>query len=363
MSESADKESKTEEATEKKIRDTVEKGKLPFSKEAPVFTSFLAVLLFTVFFAHEDVARLGGFLSMFLERADSWTLATEMDAIALYRLVLTEIVKMIAVFMLLVMAAGITASAFQNAPRFVLDRIQPKASHISLKQGWTRLFGVKGMVEFAKSLAKLGFASTFLVLVMGDAHHDLLAGMMTPPAAFGMVIRDLVVDILTTMTFIMALIAAADLAWSRFHWKHDLRMTKQEVKDELKQSDGDPVVKARMRSLQRDRARNRMMAAVPRATLIIANPTHFSIALRYVREESAAPIVLAKGQDLLALKIREIAEEHNVPIFENVELARAMYKQVSVDSVIPSQFYQAVAELIRIIYGNKAQPSPGKGIS
>jgi flagellar biosynthetic protein FlhB len=355
MSESADKDSKTEEATEKKIRDTVEKGRLPFSKETPVFASFLAVLLFAVFFAHQDAARLGGFLSMFLERAEAWPLATEMDAIALYRLVFTEIIKMVAVFMVLVIAAGIAASAFQNAPRFVLDRIQPKASRISLKEGWKRLFGMQGMVEFAKSLAKLGFASTFLVLAMGDSHQALLSGMITHPAAFAMVIRDLIVDILMTMTFVMAVIAAADFAWSRFHWKHDLRMTRQEVKDELKQSDGDPVVKARMRSLQRDRARNRMMSAVPTATLVIANPTHFSIALRYVREESAAPVVVAKGQDLLALKIREIATEHNVPIFENVELARAMYKQVSVDSMIPPQFYQAVAELIRIIYGNPAQ--------
>jgi flagellar biosynthetic protein FlhB len=131
-------------------------------------------------------------------------------------------------------------------------------------------------------------------------------------------------------------------------------MTKQEVKDELKQSEGDPIVKSRLRSLARDRARKRMMAAVPRATLVIANPTHYSIALKYERGEDSAPIVLAKGQDLVALKIREIARENNIPIFEDVALARSMYKQVSVDSVIPSQFYQAVAELVRIVYSKKA---------
>ena len=130
-------------------------------------------------------------------------------------------------------------------------------------------------------------------------------------------------------------------------------MTKQEVKDEHKQAEGDPIVKSRLRSLARDRARRRMMTAVPRATLIIANPTHFSIALKYVRDEDTAPVVLAKGQDLVALKIREIAEAHNIPIFEDVALARSMYKQVSVDSVIPSQFYQAVAELIRVVYASK----------
>lgn len=137
-------------------------------------------------------------------------------------------------------------------------------------------------------------------------------------------------------------------------------MTKQEVKDEMKQSEGDPIVKMRLRSLARDRARQRMISAVPRATLIIANPTHFSIALRYIRDEDAAPVVLAKGQDLVALKIREIAEANGIPVFEDVALARSMYKQVSVDSVIPSQFYQAVAELIRVVYAKKPQPKAAK---
>ncbi|MGO4841487.1 EscU/YscU/HrcU family type III secretion system export apparatus switch protein, partial [Rhizobiaceae sp. 2RAB30] len=127
-------------------------------------------------------------------------------------------------------------------------------------------------------------------------------------------------------TLVMAIIAGVDLIWQRIHWRQDLRMTRQEVKDELKQSDGDPLVKARIRSVARDRARQRMILAVPKATLVIANPTHFSIALRYVREEDAAPVVVAKGQDLIALKIREIAQENNIPIFENVELARSMYK-------------------------------------
>jgi flagellar biosynthetic protein FlhB len=157
------------------------------------------------------------------------------------------------------------------------------------------------------------------------------------------------------IVFVMGAIAAADFIWQRFHWKQDLRMTKQEVKDELKQSEGDPIVKSRIRSVARDRARRRMMAAVPRATLVIANPTHYAIALKYVREEDAAPLVLAKGQDLVALKIRELAEANGVPVFEDVALARSMYKQVSVDSVIPQQFYQAVAELVRIVYSNKVK--------
>jgi len=126
-------------------------------------------------------------------------------------------------------------------------------------------------------------------------------------------------------------------------------MTKQEVKDELKQSEGDPLVKARLRSLGRDRARRRMINAVPTATLIVANPTHFSVALRYRPHEEAAPIVVAKGQDLIALKIREIATANSIPVFEDVQLARALYKQVNVDQMIAPDFYKAVAELIRVI--------------
>jgi flagellar biosynthetic protein FlhB len=353
MAESADKDSKTEEATEKKIRDTIDKGKTPSSKESTILASFIAILVFTVFFAGESVSELGAFLSMFLEKPEAWPLATERDVIDLYTSVFMQIAKVLGVMMTLLVVAGIGSPVLQNMPQFVGERIRPQASRISLGAGWKRLFGIQGFVEFLKSLGKLGFVTLVLVFTLGESHRQLLAGMLTPPAAFSLVIRELAIDILVSIVFVMGLIAAVDLVWSRFHWRQELRMTRQEVKDEMKQSEGDPIVKGRLRSLARDRARRRMMTAVPRATLIIANPTHFSIALKYVREEDSAPVVLAKGQDLVALKIREIAEAHNIPVFEDVALARSMYKQVSVDSVIPAQFYQAVAELVRIVYGNK----------
>jgi len=197
--------------------------------------------------------------------------------------------------------------------------------------------------------------ATVLVFALSDEHRELLAGMITNPLEFGMVMRSIAVNILTAIVLVMMAIAAADFVWSRFSWRRDMRMSKQEVKDELKQSEGDPIVRSRIRSVARDRARRRMMTAVPKATLVIANPTHYSIALKYVRDEDSAPLVVAKGQDLVALKIREIAAEHGVPVFEDVALARSMYKQVSVDSVIPPQFYQAVAELVRIVYAKKPE--------
>lgn len=355
MADGADKDSKTEEATEKKVRDTIEQGKLPHSRETALLASFTAILVFTVFYAKDTIAHLGIFLSMFLEKPEAWPMDTETDVVTLYKIVIMEIGKGVASLLVLLVAAGIGASVFQNLPQFVGERIRPQLSRISISQGWKRLFGVQGFVEFLKALAKLGFVATVLVFALSDEHRELLAGMITNPLEFGMVMRSIAVNILTAIVLVMMAIAAADFVWSRFSWRRDMRMSKQEVKDELKQSEGDPIVRSRIRSVARDRARRRMMTAVPKATLVIANPTHYSIALKYVRDEDSAPLVVAKGQDLVALNIREIAAEHGIPVFEDVALARSMYKQVSVDSVIPPQFYQAVAELVRIVYAKKPE--------
>ncbi|MCO5070517.1 MAG: flagellar biosynthesis protein FlhB [Rhizobiaceae bacterium] len=353
MSEGADKESKTEEATEKKIRDTIEKGKVPSSREVALLLSFVATLVYVVFFADETVAEAGNFLRDFLERPEMWSLSTPRDVMDLYEIVLIEIGKLLGVLIILLMVAGVGSSVLQNMPQLVGERIRPQFSRISIAAGWKRLFGVSGWVEFAKSLGKLTFVIAVLSFTVNNTRDRLMAGMLTNPTDFGPVIRDVLVDILISITLVMTVIAIADLLWSRFHWRQELRMTRQEIKDEHKQTEGDPIVKSRLRSLARDRARRRMMTAVPSATLVIANPTHFSIALRYVRNQDAAPVVVAKGQDLVALKIREIAAEHGIPVFEDVALARSMYNQVSVDSVIPAQFYQAVAELVRIVYAKK----------
>ncbi|WP_011579654.1 MULTISPECIES: flagellar biosynthesis protein FlhB [Chelativorans] len=350
MAEGADKESKTEEATEKKIRDTVEKGQLPFSREAPVLASFLAILVFVVFFAEDRAVQLAGFLAIFIERADGWSLKTQTDAIAIYRIVFLQIGKVVGIVMLLLVAAGVSASILQNTPRFVLERIQPKLSRVSLAKGWSRLFGTRGLVEFAKSVGKMLVVGALVAFTLRHADTRLLSGMVTHPVAFTVTIRDLVINILIAIALFMTLVAVADLVWSRFSWRQDLRMSRQEVKDEQKQTDGDPLMRARLRSVARDRARRRMMSAIPQATLVIANPTHYAIALRYQRDKDAAPVVVAKGQDLVALRIRELAREHNIPVFEEPALARSMYKQVSVDSLIPPQFYKAVAELVRRVY-------------
>ena len=155
----------------------------------------------------------------------------------------------------------------------------------------------------------------------------------------------IVLKLLAGTALAAGLLVAADLVWARLSWGRALRMTRQEVKEEFKEMEGDPTVKARQRSLALNRNRKRMMSAVPRPTLVIANPTHFAVAIRYVRQDGGVPMVVAKGQDLVALPIRAIAEAHGIPVIENKLLARSLYDAVRVDQMIPPLFYRAVAEL------------------
>lgn len=359
MSESADKDSKTEEPTEKKIRDAVEKGNLPHSRETAIVASFGAVLVFTLFFLGQSVTDLSLFLGRFLESPEEWPLESERDLETLLGIIAAECGRTVGLLFLFLIIAGIGATLVQHSPQMVGERIRPQWSRVSPAAGWKRLFGTQGFVEFAKSVAKVGLAFVVVYLSLDGVVTQLLSGSISPADAFGHTMLGIATRVLIALTLTTGLIAAADFVWTRYHWKSELRMTKQEIKDEFKQSEGDPIVKGRIRSMQRDRARRRMIASVPKATLVIANPTHFSIALRYVREENDAPVVVAKGQDLLALKIREIAAQNGIPVFEEVALARSMYKQVSVDSVIPPQFYQAVAELVRIVYAKKGSGGGG----
>jgi len=349
MSEAPDKESKTEEATEQKVRDAIEKGNLPFSKEAPILASIIAFLLISVFIAMPSAAKLTFFLAELIDRPEDWHLNSAEDVRQLFQVLAVAVGSALLPILVIIPIAGIAASALQNAPRFVGERIRPQVSRISPVKGWTRIFGRAGQVEFLKSLFKLSATSLVVFFVFFKSNALFTDAVASDPRVLPEFIRQNVVRLLAANAIAITLLAGFDLAWSRIHWRNELRMTRQEVKDEHKQSEGDPLVKSRLRSLGRDRARRRMIAAVPTATLIVANPTHFSVALRYRPAQDSAPVVVAKGQDLIALKIREIAEANNIPIFEDVLLARSLYKQIQVDQVIAPEFYKAVAELIQFI--------------
>ena len=211
------------------------------------------------------------------------------------------------------------------------------------------MFSIKGVVQFGKQALQLSIVGFALTLVLQSEQGRILNLVFSRAVAIPSELLSLMFRLTATVAAASALVVVGDIVWTRMQWLRDLRMTKQEIKDEAKQSEGDPMVKARLRSIALDRARKRMMAQVPRATMVIANPTHYAIAIRYVREEGGAPIVVAKGQDLIALKIREIAEKAGVPVLEQKLLARSMYDLVEVDQAIPPEFYRAVAELIHFL--------------
>ena len=201
-------------------------------------------------------------------------------------------------------------------------------------------------------------------LVLASERDTVVDTVFVSPALVPDRILALLVKLLSGVTAAFLLVGVADIAWTRVKWRRRMMMTRQEVKDEHKQNEGDPMVKARRRSLALDRRRRRMMADVPRATLVIANPTHFSIALRYKREEGGAPVVVAKGQDILALKIREIAGQHGIAVIENKPLARSMYDLVEVGELIPPEFYKAVAEVIHYVQSRDARrPSSSPAVT
>jgi flagellar biosynthetic protein FlhB len=353
MSEAADKESKTEPASEKKKRDSIEKGQIPSSKEALLFASLLGILVGAVLTVSDGAMRLTTTLRGLVEHSGEFSFGNSADAMLMIESISIEIGRFLLPLILVCTVATVAASVLQNPPRIVLDRIMPKFSRVSLSGGAQRIFGRQARTEFAKALFKFAAIAVVVAVLLGSDYNALTNAMFGDPSALPEMIRVLSVRLLAGVGVATIVLVGADLVWSRMHWEHELRMTRQEVKDEHKQAEGDPIQKARRLSLARARSRRRMMAAVPTATVVVANPTHFAVAMRYRRDEDAAPVVVAKGMDLVALKIREIAEANDVPVVEDKALARSLHDAVEIDRMIPPEFYRAVAELLHFLQGKK----------
>jgi len=293
-------------------------------------------------------------LLRFIDDPTGWRLDQAGDAFELGKTVVASCARFLAPTVILIMAFGVAGSVLQNPPRLVLTRIMPDLSRLSIRGGVTRLFGPRGWTEFLKSLLKLGMVAFTVAAILSGQRYALVSAIFVDAADLPTRLVSLCAKTIASVMAAVLFIAGADLAWARIHWRRDQRMSKQDLKDEIKQSEGDRMMKARLRSLRLDRSRRRMLTAVPRATMVVANPTHYAVALRYVRAEGGAPMVLAKGADLIALRIREIAEEHSIPIIEDKPLARALYDAVNIDSAIPAEFYRAIAELVHLIQSKRS---------
>lgn len=355
MSEQPERESKSLPASENKIRQAREKGNTPFSKELSGFIGLLAALVVIELLSGRSLLSLYQSLGLILERSGEWRLDNGANVtvflvqmVSVWGLALAPIIGVLTI-------AGIVGSTIQNSPTIAIDRITPRSSRISITSGFSRLFGIGGAIEFGKALFKLAILCTVGTVLALKLSTVTLNALYIEPLGIPDLVRSSASAIILGIAMAALFLALADLAWSRLKWLHDLKMTFQEVRDEQKQLERDPTVKAKMRSLALSRSRRRMLIDVSNATLVVVNPTHFAVALRYEQQRDVAPVVVAKGQDHLALRIRRIAEEKQLPVFEDKALARSLYDSVEVQQQIPPQFYKAVAELV-IFVNSKRQP-------
>jgi flagellar biosynthetic protein FlhB len=357
MAEEQDKESKTEEATPHKIEESIRKGNTPVSRDVAQFASILAIASAVPIVVHAYGNNLQATLMALIERPYTFRLDVGADALMLLTTVFAAAGLVILLPLGVLMAFGIMVSLLQNPLRFVGTRIKPEYSRISLSSGFTRIFGAQGRVEFMKGVLKLTVLSACALAFLIHYTTDLVNAILLEPTELPDALARQLLQVLLIIGTSLAAIVVFDVFWSRFKWRKDLRMSKQEIKDEHKQSEGDPMLRAKRLSLARDRARRRMLSAVPKATVVIANPTHYAVALRYVRGDHAAPVVVAKGLDNIALKIREIAEANDIPVIEDKALARSLHAAVVLDRPIPPEFYKAIAEIILFLMSRAAATS------
>jgi flagellar biosynthetic protein FlhB len=268
--------------------------------------------------------------------------------------VVMEMLPLIGILVVAALMAGIIQSGFIIS----FERIQPKLEKISVLKGAKRLFSLKSLVEFTKGLLKLVIVGTVVAMLLLPV-VDKLAGM-TMLTVLGLtdLLQSMMLRLFVGVLSVMTVIAGLDFLYQKFEHLKSLRMSRQEIRDELKQTEGDPHVKAKLRQIRTERARRRMMAAVPEADVVITNPTHFAVALKYDPEKMPAPKLVAKGADTLAARIRETAVEHEVPLVENPPLARALYDNVEIDTEIPPEHYKAVAEVISYVFQLKGRRMP-----
>jgi flagellar biosynthetic protein FlhB len=345
MAEDTPQQDRTEAATPRRLQRAREEGRAPVSREVHNFAVLAAGTLVMAMgsgsVAHDLAAR----LAMFLAHCGEPGLAGT-DALGLAR---AAFVHGAAPFVVAALLAGAGASLLQTGFLINGSALQPDFGRISPRAGLRRLFGLDSLVEAGKSLAKVAvMAFALWHVIQADLPALMRAPRWDPQVLLARTVPP-VMHMLFVVLAVQAAIAGADLFWARLRHAQQLRMTKEEVREEHREMEGDPKIKARIRQIRTQRARRRMLAAVPAATVVITNPTHYAVALAYDRSRNVAPRVVAKGIDSLAARIREVAEANKIPLVANPLLARALYR-VEVDTEIPAEHYQAVAEIIAYVW-------------
>lgn len=352
--EKPDDSEKTEEPTQKKLDDARKRGQVPLSREMNTWLMLLGGTLILAAFMPKMIVDLTVLMRTFLEQAHALPGIPGGFKVVLGQ-TLFEILKIMAVPLLALMTIAFLGPFVQVGPIFSAETIKPKLSKISVFAGFGRLFSKKALMEFLKGLMKIAIVSavaTALIIPFYDS-VDHFVGL--PLEIFGGELHRLVIRMMGGVMLVLLIVAIIDVIFQRQQFYKDMRMTQQEVKDEYRQSEGDPHVKGRLRQLRQERARQRMMQQVPDADVVITNPTHYAVALKYNPDEQPAPVCIAKGVENVALRIREVAGEHGIEIVENPPLARTLHATVELDEMIPEEQYKAVAEIISFVFKKRGK--------
>lgn len=345
--------SQTEAPTEKRLRDAREKGDVPSSREVGNMTVVLSLFIIMVFVAPALAPRLTSALATAIDMAGRWQVGSESAGLRDLGGILSAygrpvVLAAAPVFGVLILAA-LLGVLVQGDTVVALERIRPKLSKINPLEGFGRLFSRMAFVEFVKNLAKVLVVGVIAVWICWHAVMVILPGSeVLPESLMALLARDAGRVLLATACFLVP-VAVIDIVWKRLQWLRKLRMSMQEIKDERKDAEGDPMIRAKRMEIRRRRRRQQLTIAVPKASVVLTNPTHYAVALKYERGVDPAPVCVAKGADLLAAQIRRIARENEIPIIENRALARALYDVVEVDDTVPEAHWQAVAEIVSYV--------------
>lgn len=348
MADDSDDSEKTEDPTQKRLKEAHEKGDVPKSQEVSTWFTLAGATMMIGIFSPGIASSLGGLIKGYMEHAyqipvDSYALR------ALWRDTGQSVALIVGLPLLVLVLMAVAGNLVQHQLIFTAETIKPKLSKVSPMSGFKRLFSTESLVNFAKGMAKISIVGALMGAILWPHRDEAEVMIFSDPAVLLEEARILSLQLLGAVLAVMTVVAGADFLYQRSKWFKKQRMSLREVKEEYKQTEGDPQVKGKIRQLRMERSRKRMMAAVPQATVVVTNPTHYAVALKY-EDGMGAPLCLAKGTDAVALKIREIAKGHDIPIVENPPLARALYATVDIDQMVPETHYKAVAEVIGFVF-------------
>jgi flagellar biosynthetic protein FlhB len=359
MAEEKEQESKTEEATPRKLEQAREKGDVAKTPDLAPLLAMVAAASVLAIGGGYLTRNMASALTPFLAHADDIPLGGE-GGVEVARMAIMAAAPILGIVLFAAAAAGAIGNLVQHGLMFSPSKLAPSLNKLSPIAGFKRLFGLDAVMQFLKSIVKILMVGAVAWFVIRPHWHELRGLSAMDPAAILPLTSEILRQLVFAVSALLLAIAGGDFLWQRYRFLQRMKMTREEVKDEFKQTDGDPHVKARLRQMRHERARRRMMQAVPGATVVVMNPTHYAVALKYDAQETPAPQCVAKGLDAMALRIREIAEGAGVPVIEDPPLARALYAAVDIDDVIPPAHYEAVAKIIGFILsgrpGSAAKP-------